>query len=146
MRCLRIHVLIPKQWFGFLSVSNFQIPYPWKQCFVISWFPGINLSKATCLPIRFLQMAHMPQHFKMEMWHNFDMVIFGKEHKSWSSLLHNFLQFPYISVSTLNLSSSLTVKGRVSQPYTIQLNHGTMSMASNEDSIIVIKPMETAAS
>jgi hypothetical protein len=33
-----------------LSVYNSQCPYPRKLCFVISWFPGINLSVVTCLP------------------------------------------------------------------------------------------------
>jgi hypothetical protein len=31
------HVLIPKQRFSFLSVYDFQFPYPWKPCFVISF-------------------------------------------------------------------------------------------------------------
>jgi hypothetical protein len=47
---------------GFLSVYSFQFPYPWKPCFVISWFPGISLSVATCLPIRFLVTTHMSQY------------------------------------------------------------------------------------
>jgi hypothetical protein len=59
------HVLIPKQRFCFLSVCNFQFAYPWKPCFVINWFPGINLSVAMYLPIRFLETAHMSQCFQI---------------------------------------------------------------------------------
>jgi hypothetical protein len=66
MCCLGNHVLISKQRFGFLSVYNFQCLYPWKLCFVISWFPGISLSMATCLPIHFLEMAHMSQYVQLE--------------------------------------------------------------------------------
>jgi hypothetical protein len=62
MRYLGNHVLIPKQRFGFLSVYNFQSPYPWKPCSVISWFPEIKLFVATYLPIRFLETAHMSQY------------------------------------------------------------------------------------
>jgi hypothetical protein len=63
MFCLGNNVLIPKQRFGFLSVYNFRCPYPWKPCFLISWFPWINLSVATGLPIRFPETAHMSQYF-----------------------------------------------------------------------------------
>jgi hypothetical protein len=45
-----------------LSVYNFQCPYPWKACFEIISFPGINLSLATRLHIRFLEAAHMSQY------------------------------------------------------------------------------------
>jgi hypothetical protein len=62
MRRVGNRVFIPKQSFAFLSVYNFQCPYPWKACFEISWFPGINLSVATCLPIRFLETAYMSQY------------------------------------------------------------------------------------
>jgi hypothetical protein len=41
---------------SFLSVYNFQCPYPRKSCFVITWFPG------TCLPSRFLETANMSQY------------------------------------------------------------------------------------
>jgi hypothetical protein len=56
------HVLIPRQRYGLLSVHKFQCPCLWKPCFVISWFPGINLFVATCMPIRFLETAHMSQY------------------------------------------------------------------------------------
>jgi hypothetical protein len=62
MRCLGNHILIPKQRVGFLSVYNFQFPYPWKPCPVISWCPGIRPSVASCLLIRFLETAHMSQY------------------------------------------------------------------------------------
>jgi hypothetical protein len=51
-----------KQRSGFLSVYNFQFPYPWKPCFIISWFAGINLSVATFLPIRFLETPLLSQY------------------------------------------------------------------------------------
>jgi hypothetical protein len=60
--CYGNYVLIPKQRFGFPSVYNFQFPYPWKPSFVIRWFPGINLSVATYLPVRFLETAHTSQY------------------------------------------------------------------------------------
>jgi hypothetical protein len=47
----------------FPNVYNFQFPYLWKPCSVNSRFPRINLSMATCLPIRFLETAHMSQHY-----------------------------------------------------------------------------------
>jgi hypothetical protein len=46
----------------FLSVYNFQFSYPGKPCSVNSWFPRINLSMATYLPIRFLETAHISQY------------------------------------------------------------------------------------
>jgi hypothetical protein len=57
--CHGNHVSIPKQRFGFLSVYNFQFPYPWKPCFVTSWFPRNNLSVVTYLPVCLLETAHM---------------------------------------------------------------------------------------
>jgi hypothetical protein len=44
---------------SFLSINNFQCLYPWNSCFIISWFPGINLSAAMCLPIHLLETAHV---------------------------------------------------------------------------------------
>jgi hypothetical protein len=67
MHCFWNHVLIPKQRFGFLSAYNFQCPYLWKPCFIISWFPRINLSVATCLPIRFLETANMSQYITVHV-------------------------------------------------------------------------------
>jgi hypothetical protein len=40
-------------WFS--RVYNFPFSYPWKTCFVTSWFPRINLSATTYLSIRFLE-------------------------------------------------------------------------------------------
>jgi hypothetical protein len=40
-------------------VYKFQFSYPWKTCFVTSWFPRIYLSAVTHLSVRFLEMAHM---------------------------------------------------------------------------------------
>jgi hypothetical protein len=60
--CHENHVFIPKQRFGFLSVYNFQCPYPWKLCSVITWFPKNNLSVAVCLPILFLDTTHISQY------------------------------------------------------------------------------------
>jgi hypothetical protein len=77
MRCLRNRVLLPKQRLGFLSVYNFQFPYPWKLCSVISWFPRINLFVATYLPIRFLETAHMSQwkwNVKLNFYKNEEVV------------------------------------------------------------------------
>jgi hypothetical protein len=45
-----------------LCVYNFQCLYSWKPCFEISWFPGNNLSVTTCLPIRFLETAHISHY------------------------------------------------------------------------------------
>jgi hypothetical protein len=45
------------------NVYNFQCSYPWKACFVIIWFPGINSSVATRLRISFLETAHV-SHYK----------------------------------------------------------------------------------
>jgi hypothetical protein len=58
------------------------------------------------------------------------LIILGKEHKLWSSSLHNFLQPPVTSSicgpnillstlfsNTLSLSSSLSVRDKVSHPY-----------------------------
>jgi hypothetical protein len=59
MRCLGNNVFIPKQPFRFLSFYNSHCPHLQKPCFVITWFLGINLSVATCLPIRFLETANM---------------------------------------------------------------------------------------
>jgi hypothetical protein len=61
------HVFISKQRFRFLSVYNFHFPYPWKPCSVTSWFPRINLSVATCLPIRFLETAQMSQYYILNL-------------------------------------------------------------------------------
>jgi hypothetical protein len=61
--CNGNHVFILKQRFGFLSVSNFQFPYPWKPCLIMSWFPRNSLSVATYLPICFLETAHMSKYF-----------------------------------------------------------------------------------
>jgi hypothetical protein len=47
---------------SFLSVYNFQCPYPRKPCTVTSWFPRLILPVATYLPIRFLETAHMSQY------------------------------------------------------------------------------------
>jgi hypothetical protein len=54
-------VLTLKQQFGFLNVYNFQFPYPWKPCFVLSWFPGMNLSVAT-FAHSYLEAAHVSQY------------------------------------------------------------------------------------
>jgi hypothetical protein len=62
MRCAGNRVSIPKQRSGSVSVSNSQFRYPRKLCFVMTWFPGTSLSVAKCLPIRFLETAHMSQH------------------------------------------------------------------------------------
>jgi hypothetical protein len=64
----------------FLSVCNFQFSYPWKPCSVTSWFPRINLSVVTYLPIRFLETAHMSQYDNIhvpvsKIWHG--TVTFG---------------------------------------------------------------------
>jgi hypothetical protein len=61
----------------------FQESYPWKPCSVISWFPGINLSMATCFPICFLETAHMSQYFQHAM--------------------SSKIVIPQISLSTLNI-------------------------------------------
>jgi hypothetical protein len=47
-------------WFS--KCLQFPVSIPWKACFKISWCPGINLSVATCLPIRFLETAYMSQY------------------------------------------------------------------------------------
>jgi hypothetical protein len=52
---------------SFLSVYKFQSPYPRKPCSVSSWFPRINLSVATYLPIRFLETAHM-SHYHSKLY------------------------------------------------------------------------------
>jgi hypothetical protein len=65
-----IMFLIPKQRFCFLSVYNLQFPYPWNACFVISWFPGVNLSAETCLLIRFLETAHMSKYALTPLFSN----------------------------------------------------------------------------
>jgi hypothetical protein len=56
------YYVIPKQRFGFVSVYKFQFPYPWKPCFVTSWFPRNNFTVATYLPIGFVETAHMSQY------------------------------------------------------------------------------------
>jgi hypothetical protein len=43
-------------------VHNFEFPYPWKPCSVITLFPGFNLSVVTGLPIRFLETTHISQY------------------------------------------------------------------------------------
>jgi hypothetical protein len=46
----------------FSRVYNFQFSYRWKTCSITSWFPRINPSAATHLPIHFLETAHMSQY------------------------------------------------------------------------------------
>jgi hypothetical protein len=64
MHCVGNHVSIPKQWPGSLSVYNFPCLHPWKPCFEISWFPEVNLSVQMCVPISFLETAHMSQYLR----------------------------------------------------------------------------------
>jgi hypothetical protein len=51
-------------WFS--RVYNFQFSYRWKTRSVTRWFPRINLSAATHLPIRFLETAYMSQYLRVQ--------------------------------------------------------------------------------
>lgn len=46
----------------FPRVYNFQFSYLWKMCSVTSWFPRINLSAATHLPIHFIEITYMSHY------------------------------------------------------------------------------------
>jgi hypothetical protein len=79
MRFLGNRVLIPKDLF--LSVHIFEFPHPRKSCSVISWFPGIDFSLATCLPIRFLVTANISLYYLHNYALEFQVVCFFHDYR-----------------------------------------------------------------